>query len=218
MVKYWNHNFVIYSKKKLQEFNISEKTKDFLEINGLPYGEKFKEICSFRFLNEDFLKLVTINEDNYLKIAEFILSEKGIFIKEKSDEVYFIDLENEKNRIDYCNNDIIEFIIFKTILSKTIMNYDNVHNDELQGYEYAREIVEKFKEINNKTLYKFSYWSNMLLQFAIDYFYEEDEIFQKVLKEKNMIHMKMHYTRLYFLEQKNYSYFQLILSIKIIGW
>lgn len=40
----------------------------------------------------------------------------------------------------------------------------------------------------------------MLLQFAIDYFYEEDEIFQKVLKEKNMIHMKMHYTRLYFLE------------------
>lgn len=184
MVKYWNHNFVIYSKKKLQEFNISEKTKDFLEINGLPYGEKFKEICSFRFLNEDFLKLVTINEDNYLKIAEFILSEKGIFIKEKSDEVYFIDLENEKNRIDYCNNDIIEFIIFKTILSKTIMNYDNVHNDELQGYEYAREIVEKFKEINNKTLYKFSYWSNMLLQFAIDYFYEEDEIFQKVLREK----------------------------------
>ena len=184
IVRYWNPNLIKYSSEKLDKFNISKITKEFLEINGLPYGEKFKETCSFKFLTEDFLQSVKIKEEKYVKIAEFLLSQMGIFIKEKSDEVYFIDLENGKNRIDYCNKDIIEFIIFETIISQTVIKYDDIDNDEEQGYECAREIIEKFKEINNKTLYKFSYWGNILLQFAIDYFYEEDEIFQKVLKEK----------------------------------
>lgn len=83
-----------------------------------------------------------------------------------------------------------------------VIKYDDVDNDEKQGYECDREIIEKFKEINNKTLYKFSYWGNILLQFAIDYFYEEDEIFQKVLKEKNMLHMKRYCIKLYFRNRK----------------
>lgn len=80
------------------------------------------------------------------------------------------------------------------------IKYDDIDNDEEQGYECVREIIEKFEDVNNKTLYKFSYWGNILLQFAIDCFYEEDEIFQKALKEKNMIHMKMHCIKLYFSE------------------
>ncbi|AQS07243.1 hypothetical protein [Clostridium beijerinckii] len=62
----------------------------------------------------------------------------GIFIKEKSEEVYFIDLENGKDRIDYCNKDIIEFIIFETIISQMAIKYDDIDNYEEQGYEYAR--------------------------------------------------------------------------------
>ncbi|OCA96892.1 hypothetical protein [Clostridium beijerinckii] len=62
----------------------------------------------------------------------------GIFIKEKSEEVYFIDLENGKDRIYYCNKDIIEFIIFETIISQMAIKYDDIDNYEEQGYEYAR--------------------------------------------------------------------------------
>jgi hypothetical protein len=57
-----------------------------------------------------------------------------------------------------------------------------VDDNELEGYECAREIIEKYKEIDPHAIYPYSLWSCILLRYAEDFFYDEWDKFEKSVK------------------------------------
>ncbi|MNL78501.1 hypothetical protein D3C87_2049050 [compost metagenome] len=39
-------------------------------------------------------------------------------------------------------------------------------------------MIEEFKKIDQSAVYPYSYWANRMLNYAINYFYDEDEKFK----------------------------------------
>lgn len=183
--KYWDNSFIKYDDDKLNVYKLNRNTVDFLSKVGLPNGEKAKEKLAYNFLEIDNMQKKIINDEEYIKIEQYRNSDGFIAVKVNTEEIFYISLADEryvsKDIVKYCNKNIENFILFCTILG---MNYDNIENDELEGYQCARETVEEFKKIDIKSVCQQSYWINILMDYAIDYFYDMDEDFQKVLKEK----------------------------------
>ncbi|WP_460278874.1 hypothetical protein [Clostridium sp. CTA-5] len=186
--KYWNNNFIRYEKEKLNLYKFDQYTINFLIKVGLPNGKNAKGKLAYNFLDIDNIQKKLINDEEYIKIAQYRHSDAFIAVKVSTQEVFYISLADEiyapKDIIEYCNKDIESFIIFCTILAFNYDKYSNIEDDELEGYLCARETVEKFKEMDIKTVYKESYWINTLMNYAIDYFYEIDDKFQRTLEKK----------------------------------
>lgn len=173
--KYWNNEFIRYRIIELEEYGFQEDTVEFLSTVGLMNGERFTRQNYFRFLAE--FKKETIYEDRYIKIASRSWETDGLYIKLGEDHLYYIHLPNQYDGFtkELCNTRINDFVMFETIMSMIEPKYPNVDDDELEGYQCAREVIEEFKKVDPAAVYPYSYWANRMLNFAIDYFFDEDD-------------------------------------------
>ncbi len=58
--------------------------------------------------------------------------------------------------------------MFETIMSMIESKYPNVDDDELEGYQCAREVIEEFKKVDPVAVHPYSYWANRMLNQAED--------------------------------------------------
>ena len=134
--KYWDNSFIKYDDDKLNVYKLNRNTVDFLSKVGLPNGEKAKEKLAYNFLEIDNMQKKIINDEEYIKIEQYRNSDGFIAVKVNTEEIFYISLADEryvsKDIVKYCNKNIENFILFCTILG---MNYDNIENDELEGYQ-----------------------------------------------------------------------------------
>jgi len=149
---------------------------------GLMNGERFIDETFLCFLAE-FKEEIIFNE-KYIKIASRLVDSDGLYLKTGDDHVYYLNVPLRHNEFikRFCNTRIHEYVKFQTILSMITSKYPNVADDELVGYECSREVIEVFKKVDRAAIYPFTYWANKMLNFAIDYFYAEDEKFEAAIK------------------------------------
>ncbi|RRJ61880.1 hypothetical protein EHV15_01970 [Paenibacillus oralis] len=180
--EYWNQEFFKYEKKELEKYGFQEDTVEFLCTVGLMKGERFNDRSTLRFLAE--FGEETICNEKYIRIASPTLGSEGLYLKAGEDHVYYIDLPDEHNELykKFCNTKIHDYVKFETMKFMIASTYPNVDDDELEGYQCAREVIEAFKKIDPAAVYSYSYWANRMLSYAIDYFYDEDEKFEAAIK------------------------------------
>lgn len=111
-----------------------------------------------------------------IRIASTPLGSDGLYIELGEDNVYFIKHPGEFNELikKFCNSKVQNYVEFETIESRITQKYPNVADDELEGFECAREVIEVYKKIDPSAIYPYSYWANRILNYAINYFYDED--------------------------------------------
>lgn len=180
--EYWNYEFIHYEKDDLKKYRFREDTIDFLSTVGLMTGERFKKqsFKFFRFLTE--FQEEEIDNEKYIRVAHTNLGSEGLYIKKGDDHVYYVDLLNKYHRKKFCNTKIRDYVKFETIKSMIDSKYPKAADDELEGYECAREVIEKFKKVDPAAVFPYSYWANRMLNYAKDYFHDEDEKFEIAIK------------------------------------
>lgn|GEM_PF-3387816 len=181
--EYWNDDeFIHYDKKQLEKLGLQEDTVEFLSTVGLLTGTRFTGHGLLRFLAE--FQEETIRNEEYIKIASPMPGSEGLYIKKGVDYVYYINLPTNYHGFTkkLCNTKIYNFVKFQTIKLMGRSNYPNVDDDELEGYQCAREVIEAFKKVDPAAVHPYSYWANQMLNYAIDYFYDEDEKFEAAIK------------------------------------
>ncbi|TKI57232.1 hypothetical protein E8L90_18195 [Brevibacillus antibioticus] len=182
--KYWDNEFIHYEKTELNKYGFHEDTVEFLGTVGLMAGKRFKDRSYFAFSFLADFKEEKIDGEKYIRIASTFLGSRGLYIKNGEDHVYYIDYSKENNKLikDFCNTKIQDYVEFETVKSMISSRYPNVDDDELEGYECAREMIEAFKKIDPAAVYPYSYWANRMLNYAINYFYDEDDKIEAAIK------------------------------------
>lgn len=180
--EFWNHEFYKYEIKELEKYGLQAETVEFLSTVGLMNGKYFKEQSPMRFLSE--LEEETILNEKYLKIASQSTGSDGLYLKIGEEHLYYIEFPDEYYNFnkEFCNTRVYDYVKFETLKSMIASKYPKVADDELEGYQCAREVIEEFKKIDSEAVYPYSYWANRMLNYAIDYFYDEDEKFESAVK------------------------------------
>ncbi|WP_294375777.1 hypothetical protein [uncultured Clostridium sp.] len=117
-----------------------------------------------------------------MKFVEFFLPQIGLYIKQLTGEIFFIS-KDSINKLMYCNKNIEDYIIFETIRFKLLLKYPGVEDNDMEAYNYAREVLEYFLKIDCKSIYKNSYWFNKLGDYAEGYIADNYNKIKKVIKQ-----------------------------------
>ena len=172
--EFWSNEFYEYTPKKLSSYSLNNDTISFLLEVGLMNGNKFRHCCTIEFL-ENF----KIENDNYIKIGKSYAG--NLYLDEDKNNVYFFEENILENA--FCNSSLFKFVLFVTIQSQITDSYENVHDEALVAYNCSREIIEKFKKIDPEAIYPYSYWAVIMYNYAINYFYDEDDKFEDVMQK-----------------------------------
>ena len=175
---FWNNEFYRYSVDELNKYPLNEETIMFLSEVGL-FNQKSRG-SSMEFL--EIFEMKIYDNRKFIKIGKSYVGE--FCLNEIENEVFYF-VFSRKNIFEnsYCNSSVLEYTLFETIRKKITGTYEDVADEALKGFECARAIVEEFKKINEKTIYPYSYWSIILYNYAINYFYDEDDKFEEAMKK-----------------------------------
>ena len=175
---FWNNEFYRYSVDELNKYPLNEETIMFLSEVGL-FNQKSRG-SSMEFL--EIFEMKIYDNRKFIKIGKSYVGE--FCLNEIENEVFYF-VFSRKNIFEnsYCNSSVFEYTLFETIRKKITGTYEDVADEALKGFECARAIVEEFKKINEKTIYPYSYWSIILYNYAINYFYDEDDKFEEAMKK-----------------------------------
>ena len=175
--EFWNDEFYRYSSEELEKYSLNTETKSFLLKVGL---------LKFNYGLMKFMGTFEVKDYNNKKFIKIGKTYAGdLCLNEMQNKVFYFFLGQENIfENSYCNSSIFEYIIFETLKRKITKMYEKVEDDALESYMCAREIIKLFKEINDLSIYPYSYWANLMLEYAIGYFYDEDDMFEKAIENK----------------------------------
>ncbi|MBW4653872.1 MAG: hypothetical protein KME20_12655 [Kaiparowitsia implicata GSE-PSE-MK54-09C] len=184
IAKHWHNKFIHYNERNLEELEITSENKKTLSALGLMNSEEFSKSSVIAFNRN--LEYVKKHNDNYIKIANGLGF--GLYLKRDNDHVYYLtESQNQNTENSLCNTTIKNYLIFETIKSKNHLEYREFDGDHLKSYIFARELIEDFKKIDPRAIYPYSYWSNNILNYAIDYLCTENSKLQAEIKETSFI-------------------------------
>ncbi|WP_024833712.1 SUKH-4 family immunity protein [Ruminiclostridium josui] len=157
ITEFWNDSLVRFNMELLSKCSLTQETKEFLELFGLPVNCEFLKDLNISFYN--IFEQISIKGCNYIAIGDDYGTK--ICIRENLNEIISVDIERDMN-IRIINSSIEHFINFLQIYFTRRPELSKADDEE--AVEIVRSMRDDFDKLDAMALSNEENWWAVILE------------------------------------------------------